>query len=60
MYPAALLPLASQTTYFLLTKENIPDLCLNVWLKLSGLAVRSHSLLVTSYFVCGVTLQPGQ
>lgn len=43
-------------------KENILDLCLNVYQKLSRLAesLKSHSVLVTSFSVCGVNLLSGQ
>lgn len=37
----------SKTTYFPLTKENIPDLCLTVYQKLSGLAVSKVTLFIS-------------
>lgn len=60
--PLSSLPLTPQTASFPLRKENILDLCLNVYQKLSRLAesLKSHSVLVTSFSVCGVNLLSGQ
>lgn len=60
--PLYSLPLTPQTTYFLLRKANIPDLCLNIYHKLSGLAVSEVTFFISHVLLgvwCDPSIRPG-